>query len=195
MMRLKHMFDDFAGHLSLPKAAQAQATACMVGIIYLSGIRGRKYEWERMSEKHVARQLEEEHDYLVCEQQKTAHVYVSLAKWIAPGTLAAMKKYLGLPRNTSSTKFLIRADGSADTMSLPNYVRRFCEAFLPTAATHPTVSLLRKWYHTRIAQLARTEDGLLNMFKTVERRSTEVAQRHSVLKTPADDAKLAKALV
>lgn len=195
MLRLKHICDDFEGHRSLPVAAQAQASACMVGIVYLNGFGGRKLEWELMTMKHVVHQLEDELDYMVCEKHKTAHVYGSLSKRIAPGTRTAMKLYLGLPRNTTSTKFLARADGSADTISLPNYLRRFCEAFLPKTATHTTVNLLRKWYHTRLAQVSRTEDGLMNLFRTVDGHSAAVAQKHYNLKTPADDAQLAKALV
>ena len=75
----------------LPIAAQAVATTAMVGIIFYNGFAGRKAEWEIMDKAYVQQQLDANKDYLVCKSHKTAKTYGSIAKWVAPGTVAACK--------------------------------------------------------------------------------------------------------
>ena len=42
--------------------------------------------------------LVEGKDYVVCALHKTTRTYGHLAKWLAPGTVEAVRCYLGLPR-------------------------------------------------------------------------------------------------
>ena len=125
----------------------------------------------------------------------TSHVCGSLAKWITAGAAKAHKVYLRLPRDAGRTTFLLSARDDVGIVNIPQYLRRFAELFIHRKYTFPTVNLLRKWYHSVLVRLARTEGGLLEVMEKLDGHSVGVAVNHYVLMTPADDANLAKAIV
>ena len=100
-----------------------------------------------------------------------------------------------LPRDAGKTAFLPSARDDVGNVNIPQYLRRFAELFIHRKYTFPTVNLLRKWYHSVLVRLARTEGGLLEVMKKLDGHSVGVAVNHYVLMTPADDANLAKAIV
>ena len=97
------------------------------------------------------------------------------------------------------TSFFVPATGSAEqgvgTLHIPPSLFRLGKKYLPDECTKPTVNLLRKWFHTELMRLTRTESKLLSLMKVVDAHSEGVARRHYVLNSPADDARLAKELV
>ena len=80
------------------------------------------------------------------------------------------------------TSFFVPATGSAEqgvgTLHIPPSLFRLGKKHLPDECTKPTVNLLRKWFHTELMRLTRTESKLLSLMKVV-----------------ADDPRLAKELV
>jgi hypothetical protein len=195
MAVLHQVYVEHSTSVKLPREAQAAATTAMIGILFYNGFGGRKAEWEVMDRFHVQEQLDAGLDFLVCKWHKTSHIYGSLAKWLAPGTAHACKVYLRLPRDASRQAFLLPAGDDVARADVPHYLRRFAELFVPKKFTSPTVNLFRKWYHTVLVNLARTENGLLEIMKRIDGHSAQVASRHYVLSTPADDARLAKSMV
>jgi hypothetical protein len=179
----------------LPREAQAAATAAITGILYYNGFGGRKAEWEVMLKCHMQEQLDKGLDFAVCTWHKTSHIYGSLAKWLAPGTVSAIKVYLRLPRDNKVITFLAPANDGVDRADVPHYLHRFAELFLPKRYPSPTVNLFRKWYHTELVRMTRSEERLLQLMQKVDAHSAKVAAKHYVLCTPADDAKLSQAMV
>lgn len=188
-----HSAHHCAGQLS--KTVQSAATAALVGIVWLNGFGGRKKEWELMLRDHCQEQFSLGLDFLVCHTHKTSSTYGSLAKWVAPGTAQAIKTYMSLPCREGIKTLFVPLDEEADHISIPKAFQKFCKAYLPATCTHPTVNLMRKWYHTELYKMATSDDRLLQLMQSIDAHSTRVARKHYVLQTPADDAKLAQALV
>lgn len=195
MATLHTIHELYKGHKTLPKEVQAAANSAMVGIFWLNGFGGRKKEIERMLREHCWEQLRNNLDFLLCHDHKTSNTYGSLAKWIAEGTAEAIRIYLSLPCRPEVKTFLVPIKEHQDTISIPAAFKRFCKVYLPKTYTWPTVNLMRKWYHTELSKQTRTEDKFLQLMRSVDGHSPNVARRHYVLQTPADDARLAKALV
>ena len=179
----------------LPSPAQRAATVAMVGILAFNGYLGRKTEWEVLAADHIQDQLRAGFDYIVCKARATPRVCGDLAKWLAPGTQAAAQCYLGLPRRPGVPFFLCPVGAGAEMVSVPHALRRFCERYFPEGGTHPTVNLLRKWYHTKLHSLAKKQDQLSAVFTAIDAHSAAVAKKHYILQGPEDDAALAKHLV
>jgi hypothetical protein len=195
MHTLSYISSMYAESVCMPREVQSAATAAMVGILYLNGFGGRKLEWELMTRKHVLDQMDAGLDFVLCPKHKTSHIYGTLAKWLAPGTVHALRAYLRLPRKITTLTLLSPCDDGIDTIDLSYYFRKFCSTYFKSSCAHPTVNLMRKYYHTELARMTKSEDTLLQIFKAIDAHSAEVAKRHYILKTPSDDAKLAKALV
>jgi hypothetical protein len=113
----------YAACEQLPPPAQAEATSIMIGIIWLNGFGGRKMEWEVMTLEHFSQQMAKGFDYLVCDVHKTSHVYGSLAKYLAPGTMAAMQMYASLPRKGGFQYLLVPAEETTARVNVPGYFR------------------------------------------------------------------------
>lgn len=182
----------YVGTDSMPPGIAACATRLMIGIIWLNGFAGRKMEWALMLADHFRDQMAKGLDFLICDVHKTSHVYGSLAKWLAPGTIEALKIYLALPWQDGETDKLLR---NADGSNISKLLKSFGQKYFSNACALPTVNLLRKWYHTELCKMTRTEESLLRLLKIVDAHSVPVAKQFYVLKVPADDAKLARALV
>ena len=74
-------------------------------------------------------------------------------------------------------------------------LKRFGEKFLPDCPQKPTVNLMRKWYHTKLMTMSKTEDQLYKLMERIDAHTQGVAAKHYVLKNPEHDASLAKILV
>jgi hypothetical protein len=179
----------------LPKSVQTAANAALVGILWLNGFGGRKKEWEIMLRAHCQDQLSQGLDHFVCNSHKTSNTYGGLAKWVAPGTVHAIKVYLGLPCRAGVKTLFVPPYADTDHISITKAFGKFCKAYLPEDCNNPTVNLMRKWYHTELYRLTKTEDKLLGLMRSIDAHSKEVAKKHYVLQSPADDARLAQALV
>ena len=118
------------------------------------------------------------------------HVFLVLVK----GTVEAIKCYLRLPRRPTVRTLLHPAIGDAP-VDLPRPLRRFGAAHFPATQTHPTPTIMRKWYHSGLVQRCQTEDELLALLSKVDPHKVHTTRLHYVLTTAAEDAKLAMELV
>ena len=71
---------------------------------------------------------------------------------IRPGTWAAVKAYVALPRPEGGTKFLVPSEGK-ETVNFSQMLAAFCSYYFrkeDKGIAFPTVTLLRKWFHTKL---------------------------------------------
>ena len=59
----------------------------------------------------------------------------------------------------------------------------------------PSVNLTRKWFHTSMASVRAAQTSLQSIFQRLDGHSGAVQERHYILKTALEDARLCKALV
>jgi hypothetical protein len=195
MLTLQFISEDSKGRAELSPCAQAAATVSMCGTLALNGYLGRKNEWQIATMEHVRTQVESGLDYIVCTNHETSRAYGNLAKWLAPGTIAAIRCYLQLPRRHAVKTFLCPVGEETQEVDIPRALRTFSARYLPPGTTSPTVNSLRKWYHTKLHALASKENTLLDVFTAIDAHFANVAKRHCILRGPEDDALLAKHLV
>ena len=171
------------GHMSvLPQHIQGSATSALVGILSLNGYFGRKLEWELMTEDHVKSQFRDNLDFFVCPKHKTSKIYGSLAKWVAPGTIQAIKVYMDFPLQNTHSKLLAPCGSEVEKVSVPHYLDRFCALFLKDVKVKPTVNLMRKWFHTVLCTQTANEEKLMKFMQRIDAHSPAVAMKHYVLK-------------
>ena len=193
---LKGISERFGGSTKpLPRNIQGVANACIVGAIWLDGFGGRKYEWEVMSLDHVLAQLSADLDYLLCPEHKTSRIYGTLAKWMSPGLLQAVRCYLTLPRPDGVKTFLVPAGRETERVNVPSAFRTFAAHLLPKDKSTPTVNIMRKYYHRALMKLSGSEDKLKEVMTVLDGHSKAVIDRHYALRDAEDDVRLAKMLV
>ena len=103
-----------------------------------------------------------------------------------PGTVEAAKCYLGLPRKAGITAFLAPAHKGTARVDVPSYPHRYCCQYLGPKHSHPTVNLLRKWFHTALHDMTVDKTKLHTLFTAIDAHSADIAQRHYILKGPED---------
>ena len=171
--------------------SKMMANTCVVGIIFLNGFAGRGGEWETMLKSHVETQLLNRHDFFVCPDHKTSYRYGDLAKWIAPGTMRAIELYLTLHSGKSIYAFEHPTDPTKK-ITVSWYMQRFADIYCQKYQT-PTVSLLRKQFHTVLLQKSR-EDACLALLSKLDAHSKTTARNIYCTTTPENDAQLGKIL-
>eukprot|EP00974_Lingulodinium_polyedra_P134243 11228343-Lingulodinium_polyedra.AAC.1 len=167
------------------------ALTSIIGIIFLNGCAGRSCEWQHMTAAHVKSQFDDNKDYLTCTKYKTFNTYGELAKWVAPGTIAAIKVFMSLPGKTSEL-LLDPPQKDAKLVSIAHYLRRFGARYLPKYQP-PAVNLLRKMYHTKLYHSAQMGQCSALLSK-VDAHSKEVAEKIYCTTTVEDDKKLGQIL-
>ena len=195
MMTLIGIQKEYLGKDVLPRGVQGLANAAIVGVIYCNGFAGRCGEWCRLKLAHFRAQMKKDRGYVVCQEHKTSHIYGDLAKWLATGTRYAMSTYADLPRRDDCDTFLQPTFEGVRAVDVHYALRRFGEKFLPDCPQKPTVNLMRKWYHTKLMTMSKTEAQLYKLMERIDAHTPGVAAKHYVLKNPEHDAKLAKILV
>ena len=133
--------------------------------------------------------------YVLCQEHKTSHLYGDLAKWLAPGTIDAVITYAALPRREDCETFFHPTVEGVRTVDVHHALKKFGEKFLPECQQKPTVNLMRKWYHTKLMTMSKTENALLALMTRIDAHSPSIAAKHYVLQNPDHDAKLAEILV
>jgi len=179
----------------LPKNVQGLANAAIVGAIWLDMFGGRKMEWEKMSGAQVDKMITDGIDYLVCTEHKTSRTYGSLAKWLTPGVLEAVKIYRQLPRRPHVATFLVPASEGTARVSVPHAFATFCSHKSATLKARPTVNLMRKYFHKKLMEATKDETSLKEMLTVLDGHSVKTIDRHYLLREPTDDVTLAKILV
>ena len=119
MLVLQQIKQTSAGRTALSRRELAEATVAIIGILALNGYLGRKKEWQNTTEAHVRQQLSLGLDYLVCSDHKTATIYGDLAKWLAPGTIEAIRCYLSLPKRAGVETFLCPVGDATNEVDIP----------------------------------------------------------------------------
>ena len=186
---------EYDGRDELPWQVQGLANAAMIGVIYCNGFAGRSGEWCVLKLQDFRFQMKKNKNYVVCQKHKTSHVYGDLAKWLADGTREAMCLYAELPRRVDIETFFHPAHAGVRTVDVHHALKKFGEKFLPDCPQKPTVNLMRKWYHTKLMTMSKTEGELFQLMVRIDAHSQRVAERHYVLRNPKHDAELAKILV
>ena len=195
MIVLKFIHATYSKATRMPNHIIAEATTCIVGILALNGYFGRKLEWEILTFEHVKEQFDQCLDFIICSVHKTSTTYGDLAKWFAPGSVIAAMRYMQLPRSPHVLTFFCPAFASTRRVSVPTYLRRFSEVYLPGCEVFPTVNLLRKWYHTVLNNMVSDKARLQALFQTIDPHRGATQEKHYVLTGPEDDARLAKQMV
>lgn len=167
------------------------ANTCIVGIIFYNGFGGRSNEWEVMPAAHVAEQLAEGIDFLVCPNHKTATTYGELGKYLAPGTFEAVKTYVTL--GSSSSLFLVPPKETSTRVSIACMLKRFNKKYGPQYQ-NATVNLFRKWYHTEVVN-PKNQGSVMKFMARIDGHSEAVAQKVYVTSDPEQDALVGKHLV
>ena len=195
MRSLMWLTREYGDREVLPRDIQGYANALVVGVIHCNGFGGRCKEWGVLTKEHFLNQMKRERDFVVCSTHKTSHIYGDLAKWLAPGTTQAMFEFLKLPRRDDVETFLHPATADTDVVDVHHALTMFASRVLPANRELLTVNLLRKWYHTRLMKLCRTEHDLMERIARFDAHSGATAARSYILLEPQDDAHLAKILV
>ena len=195
MMTLIAIQKEYLGKDVLPRGVRGLANAAIIGVIYCNGFAGRCGEWCVLKLEHFRAQMKKGRDYVLCQEHKTSHVYGDLAKWLAAGTKEAMTIYADFPRRDDCDTFLQSTFEGVRAVDVHYALKRFGEKFLPDCPQKPTVNLMRKWYHTKLMTMSKTEDQLYKLMERIDAHTQGIAAKHYVLKNPEHDANLAKILV
>jgi hypothetical protein len=169
----------------------AAAGAIMVGILYFNGFGGRSKEWRIFRKDDIRRQLEEHPNRVVCTDHKTSKVYGDLAKWIAPGTLAAILAYLGMQFHTSDF-FLSAIRDTTNFASVAYFLKKFCMIYFPF---YPiiNVNLIRKHFHTALIRRQNRKD-MWKLLKKADAHSEHMAETVYTCLNEEDDSEFGELL-
>jgi hypothetical protein len=193
---LKLISRTYAGHSGrLPARVQGLANCCLIGSVWLNMFGGRKMEWETLSLKQVQHIFQDDIDYIVVMNHKTAATYGSLAKWLPPGVRDAFACYMRLPRPDDVTTFFVPAHAGTSKVDVPCSLHGFAARFLPAEASRPTVNLMRKYFHKSLMNLTQDHDSLKKVMTVLDGHSGKTIDKHYSLREPTDDVALAKLLV
>eukprot|EP00974_Lingulodinium_polyedra_P059931 5775667-Lingulodinium_polyedra.AAC.1 len=177
MMDLESLCIECSKWKGLDLSRKVLANTCIIGIIYLNGFAGRCMEWETMDKSH---------------KHKTVKKYGYLGKYLAPGTVKAIEKYLSLP-GKSSDLFLEHASHANRCVSIPSYLKRFGATYMPKNQP-PAVNLLRKQFHKSayMQALRARENATFKVMEIIDKHSPRIGKQVYVPTTPKDDAYAAK---
>ena len=177
---------------AMPPNVRFAVNVILAGILYLNGFAGRSGEWQIMLLSHVVDQLGKGIDYLVCPNHKTASTYGELAKYIAPGTVEALKLVIKLP-NRGTKKLFEPAKAETELVYIAGALKKFGKVYLPDYQA-PGVNLMRKFFHTELMKHG-AQDKALEIISQIDAHSKGVAERTYVCKSIQEDATKAKFLV
>ena len=102
MVVLQQLANEHHGQGALPNDAQELANEAMVGIIFCNGFAGRYSEWSHLTLQHFEEQVNAGYDFVIHHGGRREQ---PMTKWLAPGTLDAMRCYAGLPRRPDVRTF------------------------------------------------------------------------------------------
>ena len=75
------------------------------------------------------------------------------------------------------------------------YLKAFNQRYLGASPVHPTTNLVRKLFHNSLMKLTENKEKLMELMTKVDAHSRAVMAKHYLLQSPADDVKLADALI
>ena len=104
---LHTLHERFSSTEKTPPRARGAANMIMVGILVHNGFIGRPGEWESLTIREVSDFVAGQVPYITFTRHKTLQTHGALGRALFPGTLQAMKLYLGLPHTHQyRTRFL-----------------------------------------------------------------------------------------
>lgn len=171
---------------------QFAAMVALAGIILLNQHAGRPGEWMMMTKATVEASLRRDAWYLVCKKHKTSKTKGELAKYLAPGTRAALKTYLELP-SRGARLFEPVKKGSKDASGLARLSERFAKQYFKPGALHAVPTLMRKLYNDT---LAVDEDAAIarRIVQELNAHTANVQEKHYVIRKALSQAMKGKAL-
>ena len=175
-----------------PESLQFAAMVALAGIILLNQHAGRPGEWMMMTKATVESSMRRDAWYIVCKKHKTSKTKGELAKYLAPGTRAALKTFLQLP-SRGTRLFEPVKKGSTDTSGLAKLSERFARQYFKPGALHAVPTLMRKLYNDI---LAVDEDAAIakKIVQELNAHTENVQQKHYVVRKALSQAMKGKAL-
>ena len=170
MVVLQQLAKDHHDKDALPNDAQELANEAMVGIIFCNGFAGRYYEWSHLTLQHFEEQVNAGYDFVTHHGDKRGGQ--TMTKWLAPGTLDAMRCYASLPRRPDVRTFFHPAGDDGAEVPLDVAFQKFATDFFPATGPRPTIRMLRRFYHgSRLPRVPAADRSV-----------------HVIAHTPAEDA-------
>ena len=194
MAELKKLGAVYEAHptLAVSRSVRSAINKRIVYILACNGVLGRSDEWQRLTREYVEEQLSLNKEFIVCERHRTAEYYGSAAKWLAPGTIKAMKVYLTFP--STSPLFLAPLSERGTHVSMSWCLRTYW-AELGYSQRGPGVNLMRKMFHTKLCnKVNQLEEGFTRLLERVHCHSSTIVKKVYRVRTPEDDSDLAKLL-
>ena len=178
---------------TVPYKLRLEAATALAGIIYYNAFAGRCGEWEQLEREYVKDELAQHCDYVICKKHKTVNVYGHIAKHVPAGNLTAFKLYMQLPgKETGQFIEPPTATATSGRASVPGLLKRFGQTALQKEDP-PTSTFIRKMFHSSLLRIAKEKD-LMRLMERVDAHSAAVASRVYAIKSPRDDAELARLL-
>ena len=194
-MTLQAIFEHHSDN-PLPSSVRGHANAVIAGAIAYDTFCGRKLEWEIAEYEYVRECLTEGLDYIVCEKHKTCATYGSLAKYLSPGLQQALWVYGSLHRPEWCNTYLVPRSKDSEKVHLPVSLKLFNSTYTDLdSADYPTFNLMRKFFHRALHEHTADSEKLKKLLEAVDKHSGKTQDRYYILREPADDVALAKALV
>ena len=176
--------------VDMPFALRVQAACALVGIVFFNAFAGRAGEWAIMLADYVKEQAAAGSTLLLCSTHKTSTTYGSIAKYIPAGSMEAFRIYLSLPGKHSDR--FVEHPTKGGTVSIAGLLKKFGAAAF-ALDDPPNSNLVRKYFHTALLRVGLQKDLLKHMV-TIDGHSENVARKVYVIRSPEDDAELARIL-
>jgi hypothetical protein len=134
------------GTVEVTSEVRAAASAILAIILLLNGYFGRSGEWNIMKIDWVLAQIRSGKDWLKITWHKTILTSGVLCKWLAPGTIEAIKLFSEMRLHENSEYLFPLARGGSGVPNVHTLLRRASAMYFPKR-TAPKVNLIRKYFH------------------------------------------------
>ena len=173
------------------------ANSSLSGGIHFDTFCGRRHEWEHAKFAVIIDVLKKHQTWFPTDDHKMRRVYGEIAKKITPGLFVAFDIYATFPRPDDCETFLVPVQSAAGgALSLLSHQATFCRRHLADCEGIPYLTNInRKWWHTDMMRLTRDMESLKELFCVLDAHSKEVQGTHYILRSAADDVRLADELI
>ena len=168
------------------------ANTIMAGIIYLNSYAGRPGEWSTMTRRKVEDFVASGSELLVIDKHKTVRTAGALGRWIPPGTAAAMRHVLRI-HPADSKLFLVPAKAKKEVVGIAALLKRWGSVYIPEYQW-PMPTLVRKWFHTAVADDVSGKDKLFASLCDFDGHSINTGKKNYVVSKPKQQASSSKAV-
>ena len=133
------------GTVEVTSEVRATASAILGLILLFNGYFGRSGEWNIMKIEWVLAQIRSGKDWLKITWHKTILTSSVLCKWLAPGTIEAIRLFSEMRLHELSKYLFPLAKGGSGVPNVHTLLRRASAMYFQKKA--PKVNLIRKYVH------------------------------------------------